>query len=726
MSDERPGTPVSPATSPVAVAPAAVPGSATPDAAVTAGPTLPSTPEIQAALFAAVATQLDEREERSRIRVLRARMLIVLQGWLALVLLWDQQIIAAPADWDWAFAWPVLGMPSFWVTVAVLVLFVASRYGEYPVHAVHLGAGLVLTLGVALVLLSVVSSLAWVFVLFLAVVIWVVVDCEWRRIGLHPRVAALWPALNFVVLAGLWADGVFFRFTMGHLNFVHVWYLSMEPWRIVEDIAITSRQLVKLVVPAGGAVVLLLLVAFSARFVGVRRPRATPWPLPLLLAFFAVTLWAVMPRLAYPHQIPRYLGLRLQSLVPVPDIAPFKTPAMRAAGQSSAALDLERCWQQGEFATASPTQPRRHLVMLWCESLRADMFAAEMPAMCALASHHLYLRQHCATNNNTINAMAALHYGFLPVQLLQFFDRHESPAWHRWLRQCGYRLVHFEAIDAWGAMPTHQEFTMRYRPRDAGGYRSTELVLDDIIEELQKGGPCVLDGYLFNTHWNYYYPPEFTRYQPTLDVDADLFGADPTPDLALRVGNRFRNASRYLDHLLARFFARLHSAGLASNTVVVILGDHGESLGEAGYLGHCTGPMPEQFRVPCVIVTPDAVCQAIDVPTTHLDVVPTLAPFLGFTVHGLPGADARTASRTAWVLVDNANSWSLGKILVRQGNTMSIFAAGNGWLQWFLTTTADYAVDARPNGLYAMVNNDRLAALVARDLRTAWQALRQP
>jgi choline-sulfatase len=81
----------------------------------------------------------------------------------------------------------------------------------------------------------------------------------------------------------------------------------------------------------------------------------------------------------------------------------------------------------------------------------------------------------------------------------------------------------------------------------------------------------------------------------------------------------------YLDTELDRLLQHLDAAAQDFETHVLLVADHGESLGEAGYLGHGNRLTEELLRVPAVLLSPsvtpgrrDDVAAAIDVPRTLL------------------------------------------------------------------------------------------------------------
>jgi arylsulfatase A-like enzyme len=90
---------------------------------------------------------------------------------------------------------------------------------------------------------------------------------------------------------------------------------------------------------------------------------------------------------------------------------------------------------------------------------------------------------------------------------------------------------------------------------------------------------------------------------------------------------------RYLDDHLGELFATLRGWGLLDNTVVVVVGDHGESFGEHGEFEHATGLHEPQLRVPLIVRAPGQT-EGDRVPRiVHLvDVMPTVLELLGLAL----------------------------------------------------------------------------------------------
>lgn len=90
----------------------------------------------------------------------------------------------------------------------------------------------------------------------------------------------------------------------------------------------------------------------------------------------------------------------------------------------------------------------------------------------------------------------------------------------------------------------------------------------------------------------------------------------------------------YVDETVGRLLAFLRDQGLADGTMVVLTGDHGESLGEHGELTHGFLAYNTTLWVPLVIHVPGKKPSRVDQVVSHVDVFPTICDALSL---GRPG-----------------------------------------------------------------------------------------
>ncbi len=106
----------------------------------------------------------------------------------------------------------------------------------------------------------------------------------------------------------------------------------------------------------------------------------------------------------------------------------------------------------------------------------------------------------------------------------------------------------------------------------------------------------------------------------------------------------------YVDHRVGELAAFLRGRGILDRTVLVVTSDHGEAIGEHGFLDHKMSVFEEVLRIPLVVRYPAAVRagQRIRDPVMLQDLFPTLLGLAGLPPDG--GDDRRGRIREALVL----------------------------------------------------------------------------
>ena len=98
-----------------------------------------------------------------------------------------------------------------------------------------------------------------------------------------------------------------------------------------------------------------------------------------------------------------------------------------------------------------------------------------------------------------------------------------------------------------------------------------------------------------------------------------------------RITAAYAGAVRYLDAWLGLVMAKLDARGLLENTVVVLIADHGEELGERGFFNHRHALSEEILHVPLMVRLPggEGGGRRIAQKVALLDVMPTLLEAAG-------------------------------------------------------------------------------------------------
>jgi len=165
-------------------------------------------------------------------------------------------------------------------------------------------------------------------------------------------------------------------------------------------------------------------------------------------------------------------------------------------------------------------------------------------------------------------------------------------------------------------------------------------VLEWIDEGRAEGGPFLAYVHVMDPHYPYDAPAPFAGrfaeeregFQLSSKVIQELFlgereAADvPAEDLANLV-DRYDEEILYFDHQMAAFLRGLRER--APNTLVVMVGDHGEEFREHGQIGHGQSLYRELVHVPLVLWTPALEPQRVVHQVRLIDVYPTLLELAG-------------------------------------------------------------------------------------------------
>ncbi|MBN2594348.1 MAG: LTA synthase family protein [Sedimentisphaerales bacterium] len=106
---------------------------------------------------------------------------------------------------------------------------------------------------------------------------------------------------------------------------------------------------------------------------------------------------------------------------------------------------------------------------------------------------------------------------------------------------------------------------------------------------------------------------------------------------------RYKQSISYTDKFLAELDVALCNLGIVDNTIICVIGDHGEAFGEHGLLGHERIAFDEVLRIPFCLRAPFLMLAGLKItkPASSIDLTPTLLGLLGFETEsvGFDGVD---------------------------------------------------------------------------------------
>ncbi len=278
-----------------------------------------------------------------------------------------------------------------------------------------------------------------------------------------------------------------------------------------------------------------------------------------------------------------------------------------------------------------------NVVLLACESLRWDMLDPEiMPAAWKFARQAHLFRHNYSTGNGTRMGIFGFFYGLYGPYWFPFLNAGQSPVLMDTVQKLGYQISMYTS-----AKFSYPEFDKtvlvnlpdadihEYGDKGPGWVRDRKNVGDLIsfIQHRDPKRPFFTFMFFESPHARYYFPPESIIRKNYLK-DFNYATMSLEKDIGL-IKNRYINSCHHLDSQLKRIFDYLKKEKLLDNTIVILVGDHGEEFMEKGRWGHNSEFHEEQTRTPLILWVPGTGSSISDRITSHLDIAPTLLPLLG-------------------------------------------------------------------------------------------------
>lgn len=347
---------------------------------------------------------------------------------------------------------------------------------------------------------------------------------------------------------------------------------------------------------------------------------------------------------------------------------------------------------------------RPDVVMIAIDTLRADHVHSfgndwiRTPHLDALAGDGVRFTRCYATAPWTLPSFASIFTGLTPShhgavggarEVLD--ERFTTLAEH--LAEAGYRTYGVASVK-WLTIPfgTAQGFNFELPlaspPKLEGGPLVTAL--GKATFDLPRDKPLFTFLHYFDAHAPYAPPPPFARMyyegderapgEPVLDFLRSPANAAPNRDggmydwLAgvtdLRFPAReYAAGVSYTDDHVGQIVAELKRRGRYDDTLIIVVADHGEHLGEHDIWFTHTLPYQETLHVPLLVKLPRgrAAGRVVDTPVSTLDIVPTLLDWLD-----LPAANGD--GRSLRDLVDGRDGGDASLLVAEQGSDANDFS----------------------------------------------------
>lgn len=284
----------------------------------------------------------------------------------------------------------------------------------------------------------------------------------------------------------------------------------------------------------------------------------------------------------------------------------------------------------------SAERRKYNVVWLVCESWRADMLdPGIMPRTWRFAEEHgIRFARNYSGGNNTRMGVFSMFYGLYGSYWFPFLDVRRGPELIDWMIADGYDIRCFTSAKFSYPEFDHTVFSnlpdSSLHSDDNGvtytrDIRNTKLLLDFIGGD-HGGRPFMAFMFFESPHYPYEFPDENAVFKPFVGkVDYLELG----PSHATEIKNRYKNCCRTLDGFLGQVFDMLEERMMLDDTIVIVVGDHGEEIFEHGKQGHGQNFSDVQTRTPLIIHLPGEAPRVYRGMSSHLDIPAMLAPYFG-------------------------------------------------------------------------------------------------
>ena len=352
------------------------------------------------------------------------------------------------------------------------------------------------------------------------------------------------------------------------------------------------------------------------------------------------------------NSVPSYTPLRM-SKVWTPILKP-PTEAEKEAAKINA--DFENDFLSAHSALevnvrqVTAKKDNVNVVFLVFESLRSDMNDPEiMPNLHEFSKEWISSQQHFSNSNCTGNGTFGVLTGLTPFYWYPSYKKELQPSALSVFDQLDYEMDVYTTTElGYSDMDKHiftDAFDEVYKFTGYGGglghpmvkrsnlYKWDEMMVDEFLANFtseEKDGPSLSYLWFYSTHFNYYFPESFGKFEPYIKRHYQIYekGLQQESDL---VFNRYKNAAHYVDNLIGKIVAEIKASGQWENTILVVTGDHGEEFNEFGRFAHSYSFKNVQASTPFAMHIPGTSVPNYNI-TSHADIMPTILDYMDVSV----------------------------------------------------------------------------------------------
>ena len=326
---------------------------------------------------------------------------------------------------------------------------------------------------------------------------------------------------------------------------------------------------------------------------------------------------------------------------------PGTKPILASATLLAAISVTTLVWSQTKPAGDSPSEAnaRPHVVLITVDTLRADHLSTygyhlrTSPVMDRLADEGVRFERAYSPIPMTGPSHFSMFTGRYPQEHGARINGVALPDDSKWLtvpqilRRFGYTSAAF--VSAWPLVGRLTHLDRDFDLYDEEMTRSYQVLhsmrwAEDVtrpalrwLDEHKDDPQIFLWVHYFDPHEPYNLREEFAS--PEQLREPEPAAVPRNREVAERI-RKYDSEIGYADMYIGRLLARIDKLGMRDNTLVVLLSDHGEGLGEHGFVGHGRWLYESTVHVPWIMRLPGTIKPGtvVEQNVSILDLAPTL------------------------------------------------------------------------------------------------------
>ncbi|HEU5058674.1 MAG TPA: sulfatase [Kofleriaceae bacterium] len=291
--------------------------------------------------------------------------------------------------------------------------------------------------------------------------------------------------------------------------------------------------------------------------------------------------------------------------------------------------------RMGGRPSATPEAPRRNVLLITIDSLRADHLGAwgyrrrTSPAIDALAARSTRFAWALTTAPSTRWAISTMSYGRYPSSWGWTKDGKKArlgkgtalPAifsasgYETHAIMCCTRFFGTATGPFAGIAKIDDSANKAYKVERKERYNG-DLVASKVVAWLARRRPSSGSRPFFL--WTHFIDPHHPYHH--------LPG---TPEFGKKAVDRYDSEIAFVDQQVGAVLRALERNGLADSTIVALAADHGDEFKEHGHYYHSKNLYNQVLRIPLVVHVPGAPPRVVDEPVSLADLSPTLVDLVG-------------------------------------------------------------------------------------------------